>query len=101
MTHLHPLLICAPAILTLLVRRSRRGESIVAELARIIRDVLTLRMVLQDSEPGERQRLITAHSNWRTGSRTLRRHTISSQMVSRSTTGEPNAADGPEPDMPQ
>ncbi|MFF1263582.1 MULTISPECIES: hypothetical protein [unclassified Streptomyces] len=101
MTHLHPLLICAPAVLALLVRRSRRGESIAAELARIIRDVLTLRMVLHDSEPGERQRLITAHTNWRTGSRTGSRGTTSSQTASRSTTGEPTTAGGPEPDKPQ
>ncbi|MEV5910527.1 hypothetical protein ACWEGX_09755 [Streptomyces chartreusis] len=96
MTHLHLLMICAPAVLALLVRRSRRGESITAELARIIRDVLTLRMVLHDSEPCERRRLITAHSNWRTGSR----GTSSSRRRSQSATAGTGAA-GPEPDVPQ
>ncbi|MCX5425890.1 hypothetical protein [Streptomyces sp. NBC_00078] len=96
MTHLHPLLICAPAVLALLVRRSRRGESIAAELARIIRDVLTLRMVLHDSEPRERHRLITAHSNWRTGARAGNNGTIASQPVSRNTGGEPDNGLGPD-----
>ncbi|MFE9605560.1 hypothetical protein [Streptomyces hokutonensis] len=98
MTYLHPLLFCAPAVLALLVRRSRRGESIAAELARIIRDVLTLRMVLHDSEPGERQRLITAHSNWRTDSRTARKGTTSSRTPSRNTNGEPDITGGRECD---
>ncbi|MFJ9752367.1 hypothetical protein [Streptomyces chartreusis] len=100
MTHLHLLLICAPAVLALLVRRSRRGESITAELARIIRDVLTLRMVLHDSEPCERRRLITAHSNWRTGARIGPRSTSSSGRRSVDTAAGPCAA-GPEPGVPQ
>ena len=90
MTHLHPLLICAPAILALLVRRSRRGESIAAELARIIRDVLTLRMVLRDSEPHERHRLVIAHNTWRTAARTGRGGTVSSCRPTRNTTSTPD-----------
>jgi hypothetical protein len=101
MTHLHPLLICAPAVPALIVRRSRRGESVASELARIIRDMLTLRMVLHASEPGERPRLITAHSTWRSGSRIRSKGTASCRTASRRATGEPTTASGPEPDTPQ
>jgi hypothetical protein len=100
MTHLHPLLICAPAVLAVLVRRSRRGESIAAELARIIRDILTLRMVLHDAEPHERHRLIMAHSAWRTASRTGRKNTVSSSRPTRNTISTPDTA-GAGPDAPR
>ncbi|PWI05759.1 hypothetical protein DIZ27_37375 [Streptomyces sp. NWU339] len=47
------------ALLTALLRRKLAG------LARHTRDLITLRMVLRDSDPGERVELLAAHRKWR------------------------------------
>jgi hypothetical protein len=62
---LHMALIGSPVILGLLVRLLRRPQGALTELVRNTRDLLTLRMVLRDSEPAERGDLLDAHRGWR------------------------------------
>ncbi|MFE5300663.1 hypothetical protein [Streptomyces sp. NPDC056632] len=48
-----------------LVLRRRKAQSKTMGLAREIRDLITLRMVLRDAKPDERVRLLAAHRKWR------------------------------------
>lgn len=57
-----PLLI---PVLALAFRFLRRPTPWVTEAARALRDLITLRMVLRDTEPAERADLLDAHTDWR------------------------------------
>jgi hypothetical protein len=57
-----PLLI---PVLALAFRLLRRPLPWVSEAARALRDLITLRMVLRDTEPAERAELLDAHNDWR------------------------------------
>ncbi|MEU6805667.1 hypothetical protein [Streptomyces neyagawaensis] len=59
-------MIAAPLVLGLLARLLRRPRRAVADRTRIFRDLITLRMVLRDSDPGQRADLLDAHHDWRT-----------------------------------
>ncbi|MET7717530.1 hypothetical protein [Streptomyces sp. NPDC005407] len=56
----------APIVLGLLGRLVRRRRHAPADLARGLRDLLTLRMVLRDTAPEHRAELLRAHRAWRT-----------------------------------
>ncbi|MCX5009980.1 hypothetical protein OG765_03120 [Streptomyces sp. NBC_00555] len=58
-------LIAAPFVLGLLVRLARGPRRAPAALVRGLRDLVTLRMVLRDSDPDERAGLLEAHRSWR------------------------------------
>ncbi|MFG2874743.1 hypothetical protein ACGFYU_06990 [Streptomyces sp. NPDC048337] len=58
-------LIAAPVVLGLLVRLVRAPHRWPAALARGLRDLVTLRMVLRDTEPEQRAELLEAHRAWR------------------------------------
>lgn len=58
-------LIGSPVVLGLLVRLLRRPQGALTELVRNARDLITLRMMLRDSEPNERGDLLDAHRGWR------------------------------------
>lgn len=60
----HLLLVAAPIAIGLLSRLMRR-PLVHTEVARGLRDLLTLRMVLRDSSPRERKTLLDAHRRWR------------------------------------
>ncbi|MFD2415602.1 hypothetical protein [Amycolatopsis pigmentata] len=66
---IHLALIGAPVVLGVLVRLARRPQPTLTRLAREIRDLATLRMVLRDSEPEQRGELLAAHRDWRIGAR--------------------------------
>ena len=55
--------LAAPAILASLVRLVRGRNA--PEVLRGLRDALTLRMVLRDSDPTQRAELLNAHRDWR------------------------------------
>ncbi|GAA2919903.1 MULTISPECIES: hypothetical protein [Streptomyces] len=61
---LHLALIAAPLLLAVLARLTRRQHGL-ADLARSLRDLITLRMVLRDTDPNERAELLRAHRAWR------------------------------------
>ncbi|SPF07460.1 hypothetical protein [Streptomyces sp. MA5143a] len=65
MTFTHLAMLGGPALAGLLlsVLRSRRPPT---QRVRILRDVITLRMVLRGADPHERRKLINAHHQWRT-----------------------------------
>lgn len=56
----------APLLLVTLIRllATRRPHRPISAL-REVRDLITLRMVLRDSQPGERGLLLDAHREWR------------------------------------
>ncbi|MFF4849494.1 hypothetical protein [Streptomyces sp. NPDC001194] len=58
-------LIAAPFVLGLLVRLLRGTHRSPAALARGLRDLITLRMVLRDTDPEQRAELLDAHRAWR------------------------------------
>ncbi|WP_033322337.1 hypothetical protein [Streptomyces yerevanensis] len=56
----------APVLLVgMLVLRRRKARSKTMGLVREIRDLITLRMVLRDTKPDQRERLLAAHRKWR------------------------------------
>ncbi|MDX3026177.1 hypothetical protein [Streptomyces acidiscabies] len=58
----------APVLLVgVLVLRRRKPPSKTMGLVREIRDLITLRMVLRDTKPHQRERLVEAHRKWRRG----------------------------------
>lgn len=59
------LLIATPVVLSLAVRLLRRPKDTPADLARGLRDLITLRMVLQDTDANQRAALLKAHRAWR------------------------------------
>lgn len=64
---LHAALIAAPVLLGLLVRLLRRPHGALPDLARAARDLITLHMLLRDTDPCQRAELLDAHRAWRTG----------------------------------
>ncbi|MGW3851704.1 hypothetical protein [Streptomyces fagopyri] len=62
----HIALIAAPVVLGLLARLLRRPHGAIPDLARAARDLITLRMLLRDTDPGQRAELLDAHRAWRT-----------------------------------
>ncbi len=62
---IHMMLFSTPVVLTVLVRVLRRPQPRMAALARDLRDLITLRMVLRDSDPCQRGGLLDAHRRWR------------------------------------
>ncbi|MGW2137648.1 hypothetical protein ACWCW2_16765 [Streptomyces sp. NPDC001773] len=60
-----PATIAAPILLGLLARLLRRPHGALAGLARSLRDLITLRMVLRDTDPDQRADLLHAHHAWR------------------------------------
>ncbi|MFE7445885.1 hypothetical protein ACFU7X_36165 [Streptomyces chartreusis] len=63
---LHTALIAAPVVLGLLARLLRRPQGALADLVRAARDLITLRMLLRDTDPCQRVELLDAHRAWRT-----------------------------------
>ncbi|GGS28354.1 hypothetical protein Snoj_45210 [Streptomyces nojiriensis] len=57
--------IAAPFVLGLLVRLLRGPHRSPAALLRGLRDLVTLRMVLRDTDPEQRGELLAAHRAWR------------------------------------
>ncbi|MDX2530920.1 hypothetical protein [Streptomyces europaeiscabiei] len=56
----------APVLLVgVLVLRRSKAQSKAMGLVREIRDLITLRMVLRDAKPNQRERLLAAHREWR------------------------------------
>jgi hypothetical protein len=62
----HLALMGLPVLAGLLIRLTRRSRPWPTTMARDLRDLLTLRMVLRDSEPLQRSQLLAAHHAWRT-----------------------------------
>ena len=89
---LHLMLICAPAVLGLLIRQLRRPQPAAAELTRIVRDLLTLRMVLRGSEPCERRGLLAAHHHWRIDGHAPRRRSSLPRASAGATGARPRGA---------
>ena len=58
-----PMALAAPAILNALARLLRGRNA--AEALRLLRDTLTLRMVLREADPAQRAQLLDAHRAWR------------------------------------
>ncbi|GAA3785507.1 hypothetical protein [Streptomyces chiangmaiensis] len=58
--------IAAPILLGLLARLLRRPNGALVGFARDLRDLITLRMVLRDTDPDQRTDLLHAHHAWRT-----------------------------------
>ncbi|MFD9410100.1 hypothetical protein ACFWBN_24230 [Streptomyces sp. NPDC059989] len=52
-------------LVAVLALRRRRAQSKPVGLARDVRDLITLRMVLRDAKPGQRESLLEAHRKWR------------------------------------
>ncbi|MFF2185148.1 hypothetical protein [Streptomyces sp. NPDC058155] len=52
-------------LMAVLVLRRRKAQAKPVGLVRDIRDLITLRMVLRDAEPDQRERLLAAHRKWR------------------------------------
>ncbi|MEU4089255.1 hypothetical protein [Streptomyces aureus] len=73
--NLHIALITAPFILALVARLLRRPQHALADLARTLRDLITLRMLLRDTDPDQRAALLDAHRTWRTEPARPPRHT--------------------------
>ncbi|MFD5775509.1 hypothetical protein ACG2OD_06735 [Streptomyces sp. PDY-4] len=61
----HVLFIVTPVAVGLLIRLIRRPRHMLADLAGIVRDLITLRMILRGTAPDERSALIAAHRAWR------------------------------------
>jgi hypothetical protein len=82
-----------PFALVVLWRILRGPQPKLTGLAREIRDVVTLRMVLRDSEPDQRRELVAAHRAWRTepARRTDSRHASQNTARSRACGGSPQA----------
>lgn len=59
------LLVATPIAIGLLARLTRRSPLAHTDVVRSLRDLLTLRMVLRDSSPKERMKLLAAHRRWR------------------------------------
>ncbi|MFE7647487.1 hypothetical protein [Streptomyces phaeoluteigriseus] len=59
-------MIAAPLVLGALARLLRRPHRALADLTHTLRDLITLRMVLRDSDPEQRADLLDAHRDWRT-----------------------------------
>ncbi|WP_326791567.1 hypothetical protein OHA79_02685 [Streptomyces sp. NBC_00841] len=56
----------APVLVVgMLVVRWRKAQSKTMGLVREIRDLITLRMMLRDAKPDQRERLLAAHRKWR------------------------------------
>ncbi|MEV7520036.1 hypothetical protein [Streptomyces sp. NPDC091371] len=66
-------LIASPFVLGLLVRLLRGSQRSLATLARGLRDLVSLRMVLRDTDPEQRAALLDAHRVWRTAEPRTRR----------------------------
>ncbi|KAB1978527.1 hypothetical protein [Streptomyces triticiradicis] len=64
--NLHMVLITVPVVLCLLARLVRRPQRALADLALTLRDLITLRMLLRDTDPDQRAALLDAHRAWRT-----------------------------------
>jgi hypothetical protein len=62
----HLVLIGVPVVDALLIRMTRHSRRWPTAIARDLRDLLTLRMVLRDTEPEQRSELLAAHRDWRT-----------------------------------
>jgi hypothetical protein len=62
----HLVLIGVPVVVGLLIRLTRHPRPWPTATARDLRDLLTLRMVLRDTEPPQRSELLAAHRDWRT-----------------------------------
>ncbi len=62
----HLALIGVPLVVGLLIRLTRHPRPWPTAIARDLRDLLTLRMVLRDTEPQQRSELLAAHRDWRT-----------------------------------
>ncbi|MFF5020238.1 hypothetical protein [Streptomyces sp. NPDC001165] len=73
--NLHAVLITAPVVLCLVARLLRRPQHALADLARALRDLVTLRMLLRDTDPDQRAALLNAHRAWRTEPACPPRHT--------------------------
>ncbi|MFI7129190.1 hypothetical protein ACIBQ1_26050 [Nonomuraea sp. NPDC050153] len=58
-------LIATPVVAGLLARLLRRPHGVLASLTRDLLDLISLRMVLRDTEPGQRATLLNAHRAWR------------------------------------
>ncbi|MFF9567637.1 hypothetical protein [Streptomyces sp. NPDC014685] len=54
-----------PVLLVGVLVRRRRAQSTTIGLVREIRDLITLRMVLRDAKPNQREGLLEAHRKWR------------------------------------
>ncbi|WP_328793591.1 hypothetical protein [Streptomyces sp. NBC_00273] len=52
-------------LVAVLLLRRRKAQSKPVGLARDVRDLITLRMVLRDAKPGQRESLLAAHRKWR------------------------------------
>ncbi|WFB11325.1 hypothetical protein LRS74_33030 [Streptomyces sp. LX-29] len=52
-------------LVAVLVLRRRQALSKPVGLVRGVRDLITLRMVLRDAEPDQRESLLAAHRKWR------------------------------------
>ena len=55
----------APIVLGLVSRLLRRPYARTPDFLRAVRDLITLRMVLRDTEPDQRAELLDAHRDWR------------------------------------
>ena len=64
--NVHLTLIALPVALAWFARLLRRPGRSLADLAPILRDLITLRLVLRDTEPDQRAALLNAHRSWRT-----------------------------------
>ncbi|MGI5292929.1 hypothetical protein ACQEVF_57795 [Nonomuraea polychroma] len=65
--HLHLFaLLAAPAVVGVLARLLRRPHGVMADIARGLLDLVSLRMVLRDAAPEQRVTLLNAHHAWRT-----------------------------------
>jgi hypothetical protein len=74
----HLALIGVPIVVGLLIRLTRHPRPWPTAIAHDLRDLLTLRMVLRDTDPPQRSELLAAHRDWRTEpSRQLDRARIS------------------------
>ncbi|MEU5659979.1 hypothetical protein ABZ802_30795 [Streptomyces sp. NPDC047737] len=82
---LHLALVATPVVLGLLARLARRPQAALADLARSLRDLITLRMVLRDTDPDQRADLLSAHRAWRADP-TSRARRIPSQRTRRAST---------------
>ncbi|MDX3225447.1 hypothetical protein [Streptomyces sp. ME19-01-6] len=59
-------LVSGPVLLLgVLVLRRRKAQSKPVGLVRDVRDLITLRMVLRDAKPDQRESLLAAHRKWR------------------------------------
>jgi hypothetical protein len=52
-------------LVAVLVLRQCKARSKPVGLVRDVRDLITLRMVLRDAKPGQRESLLAAHRKWR------------------------------------